>query len=62
MRARTIELDVLPDVCEGIEVWFPAPLSPEAAALMKTLGVVVHVNPARDEHGALLRHELEDAA
>ena len=31
--------------CEGLEVRFPRPLEPHAAALMKTLGVRIIIDP-----------------
>jgi hypothetical protein len=39
------ELAFLRDVTAGLEVWFPAPLSEHGAALMRAMGVTVHVDP-----------------
>lgn len=41
----------LVDATLGLEVWFPAPLSPHARRLMDALGVVAHVDPPERSTG-----------
>jgi hypothetical protein len=46
------ELAFLSDVAGGLEVWFPEPLSEHGAALMRAMGVTVHIDPFATRKGA----------
>lgn len=41
----------LKEVTGGLEVWFPEPLTPHGAALMRALGVTVHIDPFATPRG-----------
>lgn len=45
------EMAWLCDVTSGLEVWFPEPLTEHGAALMRALGVTVHIDPFETPQG-----------